>query len=280
MKRIVIAGMLAFCAAIPGLMAQGKNQTKGPVPKSKGEAEAINAMIKATDPDSRIKAADALITKYADTQFKDLAFFVTAYSYQQKGDVVKMQIYAEKTLEVNPKYHEAMLMLAEAIERQTQEHDLDRDQKLSEVQKYANQAIETIQSAPKPNSQMTDEDWEKNKKNEIAEAHNDLGVAAMIAKKNDIAIAEFKTAIDAAATPEPAYEIRLASVYRDTGKNDEAIALCDKIAAEANVPPQIKQIAQSIRATAMKNKSSAAATPGAAPAAAPNAAAPSQTKQP
>jgi tetratricopeptide (TPR) repeat protein len=276
MKRIVITGMLAVCVAVPGLMAQGKNQTKGPVPKSRGEAEAVNAMIKATDPDSRIKAADALITKYADTQFKDLAFFVTAYSYQQKGDVLKMQIYAEKTLEVNPKYHEAMLMLAEAIERQTQEHDLDRDQKLSDVQKYANQAIETVQTAPKPNSQMTDEDWEKNKKNEIAEAHNDLGVAAMIAKKNDIAIAEFKTAIDTAATPEPAYEIRLASVYRDTGKNDEAIALCDKIGAEANVPAQIKQIAQSIRATAMKNKSNAAAVPAsAAPATAPG-----QTKQP
>jgi len=272
MKRIVIAGMLALCIALPGLMAQGKNQaaTKGPAPKSKGEADAVRAMLTATDPDSRIKAADALITKYADTQFKDVAFFVTAYSYQQKGDVVKMQIYAEKTLEVNPKYHEAMLMLAEAIERQTQEHDLDRDDKLANVQKWANQAIETLKTAPKPNAQMTDDDWEKDKKNETAEAHNDLGLAAMIAKKNDIAIAEFKTAIDTAATPEPAYEIRLASVYRDAGKNDEAIALCDKIGTEANAPAQIKQLAQSIRATAMKAKS------GPAPA----GPAPGQTKQP
>jgi tetratricopeptide (TPR) repeat protein len=275
MKRIVIAGMLALCVALPGLMAQGKNQAKGP---SKAEAQAYNAMVSATDPDTRIKLADAFITKYADSQFRDVAFFVTAFSYQQKGDAVKQQIYAEKTLEVNPKHFEAMLLLSDAIVRQTQEHDLDRDEKLANVQKYANQAIETLKTAPKPNPQMSDQDWENDKKNEVAEAHNYLGMGAMIAKKYDLSIAEFKTAIDTTVTLQPAYEIRLASVYRDAGKNDEAIALCDKIGTEANTPAQFKQIAQSIRAGALKAKSAPAA---AAPAsAAPGGAAPGQTKQP
>jgi len=273
MKRIVTAGMLALCVSLPCLLAQGKNQQ--PAPKSKGEAQAYNAMVSATDPDTRIKLADAFITKYADTQFKDVAFFVTAFSYQQKGDAVKQQVYAEKTLEVNPKHFEAMLLVADAIVRQTQEHDLDRDEKLANVQKYANQAIETVKTAPKPSAQMPDQDWENAKKNDIAEAHNYLGMSAMIAKKYDVSIAEFKTAIDTTATPQPAYEIRLASVYRDSGKNDEAIALCDKIGTEANTPAQIKQIAQSIRAGALKAKSAPAAAAAPAGAASP---APSQTR--
>ena len=272
MKRIVIAGMLALCIALPGLMAQGKQQNRAAKGPSKAEAQAYNAMVTATDPDTRIKLADDFITKYADTQFKDVAFFVTADAYRQKGDSVKQQIYAEKTLEVNPTHYGAMLMLADAIVRQTQEHDLDRDEKLGNVQKYANQAIEVLKTASKPNSQTPDQDWENYKKDEIAEAHNDLGMAGMIAKKYDVAIAEFQTAIDTTAIPQPAYEIRLASVYRDSGKNDEAIALCDKIGTEANTPAQIKQIAQSIRNAAVKAKSG--------PAAAPAAAAPGQTKQP
>jgi hypothetical protein len=77
-------------------------------------------------------------------------------------------------------------------------------------------------------------------------------VANLTRKKYDAAAAAFKSAVDANSRPEPAYMVRLASALQSGGKNDEAIALCDKVAAIPDVHPQIKQVAGQIRAAAVK----------------------------
>ena len=57
--------------------------------------------------------------------------------------------------------------------------------------------------------------------------------------------------------------VRLASALQAGGKNDEAITWCDKILADASAHPQIKQLAGSVRAAALKAGGKA---PGGAPA--------------
>jgi hypothetical protein len=74
-----------------------------------------------------------------------------------------------------------------------------------------------------------------------------------------VAATEFKTAYD--LDPQATYEVRLASVYQTAGKNDEAIALCDKVLAEPNLHPAIKQVATNIKAAATKAKPAAPAAP-------------------
>ena len=54
-----------------------------------------------------IAAAENLITKFADTDFKEIALYIEADAYQQKGDPDKAQIYAERALEANPKNFQA-----------------------------------------------------------------------------------------------------------------------------------------------------------------------------
>ncbi|MDE3198827.1 MAG: hypothetical protein KGN84_20935, partial [Acidobacteriota bacterium] len=49
--------------------------------KSKAEGQAVNALLQAQDPDTRIKAATDLIEKYADTQFKPYALYLEADAY-------------------------------------------------------------------------------------------------------------------------------------------------------------------------------------------------------
>jgi tetratricopeptide (TPR) repeat protein len=260
MTRRILTGVLAMAAGLTGLMAQ-----KQPQPKSQKEVEAIQAMFQAQTPDARIKAAEDLITHFADTEFKDLALYLEAASYQQKGDPEKAIVYAERTLEANPKHYQAMLILAEVTAQRTREHDLDREEKLSKAEKYAKDAIETINTASKPNPQLSDEQWTAAKKDMVAQAHQALGMIAMIRKKNDVAIAEMKQAVEGASQPEPAFQVRLAQAYLSGGKNDEAIALCEKVMADANAAPQVKQVAQAVRASAMQNKNGGAkpATPAA-----------------
>jgi tetratricopeptide (TPR) repeat protein len=257
MKRIMIGAILVLMAAVPALLAQQKGNAKGPAPKSRPEAEAVNALITAqqqNSPDAVITAAENLLTKFKDTEYKDTALFMEALAYQAKGDKDKMQIYLERSLAANPKNFQASLRLAEATIQGTREHDLDRDDKLAKADKYANDAIASINAAEKPNPALSDQQWDEAKKDLIAEAHDALGLSALQRKNYDQAINEFKTAVDGAATPQPAFEVRLASAYQQAGKNDEAITVAEKVMNEQQTPQQIRSVAQAVRAAAVVAK--------------------------
>ena len=80
---------------------------------------------------------------------------------------------------------------------------------------------------------------------------------AVVRKKYDVAITEYKAAIDGAATPDPATMVRLASAYGSAGKYDEQIATLDKVLAIPDVHPQVKQVASQEKARAVQNKAKA-----------------------
>jgi tetratricopeptide (TPR) repeat protein len=276
MKRTILTGLLVLAVSLPGLMAQKKKKGdsaqdqsqpaqqqahKGPAPKSKGELEALQALFNSQgNPDDVIKNAENLLTKYADTDFKDTALFMEADAYQRKGDVEKTQVYAERTLDANPHNYQASLLLGESLATHTRENDLDKEDKLTRADKYAASAMDSVNTAEKPNTQITDDQWTAYKKDMVAQAHNILGMTNLVRKKYDAAAGEFKTAVDTGSHVEPAYEVRLASAYQSAGKNDEAIAVCDKIAADPQAHPTIKNLANNIKAMANKAK---AAGPGA-----------------
>ena len=268
MKRIILTGALALVAGVSSLMAQAA-PPKPPAPKSKDELAAVQALFTATrtGPDAVIKAAEELITKFADTEFKDVALLSEAEAWQQKRDLDKAQVYAERALDANPKNFQASLLLAELLAQRTRENDLDKEEKLAKSEKYANDTIQILKEAPKPNPQLSDQQWQDAKKDLTAEAHNALGLAALTRKKYDVAIAEFKTAFEGTSQPEPAFQVREASALQLAGKNDESIAICDKVMANQQVLPQVRQVAQAIRATAIK-AGGKNTTPPAAPAAA------------
>ncbi|MEP6537614.1 MAG: hypothetical protein ABJF23_19920, partial [Bryobacteraceae bacterium] len=244
------AGALVLTAGL--VLAQ--KAAKQPKPKSQKEVDAINAVFTATDPDARIAAAENLLTKFADTEFKAVALQVAAASAQQKNDFEKMVIYSERTIEADPQNYPAMLMLANGIAQKTREFDLDKEEKLQRSEKYARQAIELIATAPKPRPDITDEQWEGAKKDYLAQAHEALGIAAMVRKKYDVAANEFKTSSEVAPAPDQATLVRLAAAYNLSGKPDAAIPVLDKVMAMPDLNPQIKQVAQNEKNNAIKLK--------------------------
>jgi tetratricopeptide (TPR) repeat protein len=249
-------------AAAPGQIPVAKAMKA----QSKAELEAWNALVAAvSDPDKAIAAAEVLITKFADSEFKGTALNIEADAYQRKGDFNKMEIYADRVLEGNPQDTQALLMLAKHYATHTRENDLDREEKLGKAEKYANLLIEVAKTLPKPSAQFTDEQWVEARKDTAAEAYNVIGQANLVRKKYDAAAAGFKNALEAGSSPEPAYMVRLALALQNGGKNDEAIVWCDKAAAVPNVHPQVKAVAAQIRAAAVK-AAAAAKAPGAPPA--------------
>jgi len=244
MKKSIVTGILALVAGASCLMAQAAPKQpaaapaapKGPAPKSQAELTAIQTMYQAQGkPDEVIKAADELMTKFADTEFKELALYMEAEAYQQKGDATKAQVLTEQALAINPKSFQANILLAELITKGTRELDLDREEKLGRAEKYAKAAMDYVKDTPKPNPQITDDQWNEFKKGIVARAHDTIGMGNLTRKKYDVAAAEFKVAAE--NDPQPAYYVKEASALQNGGKNDEAIALCDKVLADVTLDP-------------------------------------------
>jgi tetratricopeptide (TPR) repeat protein len=254
-----IAAPLAFAATLA--FGQGKQ----PTPKSQKEQEAVMAVFQAQDPDARIAAAENLLQKFADTEFKAIALQVAAMSAQQKNDFEKMVIYSERTLEADPKNYNAMLMLASGLAQRTREFDLDKEEKLTRADKYANSAMELIKTAQKPRPDITDEQWEGAKKDFTAQAYEALGLSAMARKKYDVAVTNLKAAMDTGAQADAGTMVRLAAAYNNVGKPDEAIAVLDKLLATPNLHPQIKSVAEAEKNNAVKIKGGGAKPAGTTP---------------
>jgi tetratricopeptide (TPR) repeat protein len=234
------------------------------------------AIQKAPDADARIKSAEEFLIKFADSEFKPGILRLLAASYEQKNDVDKTIIYAERALETDPQDYASMLMIANGLAGRTREFDLDKEEKLTRAEKYAQQVQDSLKTAVKPNPDLPDDQWEAIKKDMIAQVHVIRGQAAVLRKKFDVGIAEFKLAIEIGSTQDPIVLARLGEAYTAAEKYDDAIATFEKVMAMPNLHPQIRQYVQAKRAAIWEKRSGAkpAATPAAAPAAAPAPAAP------
>lgn len=254
MTRSILPHALLSAALATVLLPAQTANPKQPQPKSQKELDAVQAIFQAPDPDARIAAAKELVTKFADTDFKATAFYIAAFSYQQKGDFENAIVFAEQALEADPKFYGAQLMIANALALRTKEFDLDREEKLGRSEKLAQEAIALISGAPKPRPDITDEQWEAAKKDFIAQAHEALGIGALVRKKYDACATELGAALGLASQPDPALMVRLASCQIQTRKFDDALALLDKVLADPNSVPQVKNAATQLKMDANKLK--------------------------
>lgn len=236
---------------------------KDPQPKSPKEVEALQAIQKATTPDEQIKKIEEVLTNFADTEYKVMLLQTAMQLAEQKGDLALTTTYAERLMEADPKNVYAEITLASELASHTREFDLDKEEKLAKAEKYANTALENLKTYPKQSSRITDEQWDKEKKNLTGQAYAALGLIAITRKKYDEAVTQFKTALEAAGVPDPNTTFRLGEAYLKTGKIDEAIAQFDKVLSMPESSPQVKQYAQQRKADATKLKG--AATPPAKP---------------
>jgi tetratricopeptide (TPR) repeat protein len=245
MKRITLTGILVLTAGVAGLLAQAP----APKPKSNGERKAIVAIqtaVQSGDTDAVIKASEYLLTNYADTDYKEYALTMEAKAYQTKGDNDNAQVFADRVLQVNPKAYLMQLLIADAITPTIKEFDLNYKDEIAKTTKLYNDAIENAKVAPKPNAQVSDADWENQKKFAVAQAYNGLGMVASIDKKPGDAVKYFQLAVDN-DPDQDAYATRLASALLNAGKKTEAIAICDKLLVKPDLHPRIKSVVTSIR---------------------------------
>jgi tetratricopeptide (TPR) repeat protein len=272
MKRGIRSIAALACAA----WAIGYSPAWAQKPKSQKEAQAIMAVQVAKTPDERVQAIEKVLTDFADTEFKVALLQMAIQTEQQKNDFAQTVFYCDRLLKADPMNAFAMVTLASETARHTREFDLDKDEKLAKVDKWAKDGIEAAKTMPKLRADIPDADWEGVKKDFQAQGFVALGMADVLRKNYDAAADDYRKSLEVEATPNPATMVRLAQAYMDSGKLDNANFTLDKAIATPNIPDQVKSIAESMKGDVAKRKAAAAAKSGAAPAAtpAPPAAAP------
>jgi tetratricopeptide (TPR) repeat protein len=269
----VFTGIAAFALGVSPLRAQKV--------KSQKEQQAILAVQTAATPDDRIKAIENVLTNFADTEFKVPLLQMAVQSEEQKGDYAQIVFYGERLLKADPKNAFAQVTLASETARHTRENDLDKDQQLAKVDTWAKEGIEDAKVAPKPRADVPDADWENVRKDMEAQGYVALAMADVLRKNYDSAATNYKQSLAVESTPNPATLVRLAQVYMDQGKLDDANYTLDKAINTPNAPEQVKTIAQNFKAQIAKARAAHAAAPAAgSPAPAAGSAAPASPAPP
>ena len=246
---VAAAGILAAVALgqqLPGAEPIGA-PAGGPAPEEIADIQKIaNTQVQTVqDVDAQIKAIDGFVQKYPASTLKAFALSLAGQYSQMKGDRTKALFYYEEALKSDPKDYNSMLMIAAETAQATGEYDLNKEQKLGRAEKLANDALGMIAVAPKPNPQLTDEQWETVKKDDTGRAHEALGIIAMSRKNFPEAAASFQKAIETSANPQPATYVRMGGALNDAGQYDQAVAALDKVLAMQGIPDVVKQVAES-----------------------------------
>lgn len=245
---------IASAFLLSGVLFAQTSDTKQPKLKSEKEQQAVMAIFNAAEPAARITATDALITKFADTEFKATALYIATASAEEAGDWEKTVIYGERTLEADPKSYGTMLILSRGYAGHTKEFDFDKEEKLGKAEKYAKAALELLKTAPKIRPDVADEQWNAQVKLWTSEAYESLGMVAGVRKKYDDAVTAYKAGLEA-APGNPNLLTRLATAYLDAKKNDEALATINQVLSAPEVSPQVKSVAENIKKRAEAAKS-------------------------
>jgi tetratricopeptide (TPR) repeat protein len=245
--------------------------------KSQKEQQAILAVQMAKTPDERIAAIEKVLTDFADTEFKTALLQMAVQSEEQKNDYAQTVFYADRLLKADPMNAYALVTLASETARHTRENDLDKDEQLSKVNKWAKDGIEAAKVLPKIRPDIPDADWEGVRKDLEAQGYVAMGMADVLRKNYDGAATNYKESLKIGASPNPATLVRLAQVYMSSGKLDDANYTLDKVINTPDVPAQIKTVAENLKAEVAKHIKPAA--PAGAPAA-PATPAPAATTPP
>lgn len=270
MKLRTAAYATAFLATVIPVFAQ-QPPANGPKPKSQKEVQAlqkVQAAAQQNNPDAEVQAINDVLENFQDTEYKNMLLTMAMDAEARKGDYDQTVVWGERAIQSDPTNIQAYDTLAQDIAQHTRENDLDKDKSIQKVNTYANKALDLLKTASAPPAGIPAEQWPDVKKDMTSQAHEALGMAAVVDKKYPEAITDLKTAAEEGSKPNAVTYARLSQAYNGAKQYDDAISTADKVLAMADAPAAAKQFAQQQKDAATKLKGGAgnAAAP-AAPAA-------------
>jgi tetratricopeptide (TPR) repeat protein len=108
------------------------------------------AMANEKDPNKKVQLAEAFLTKYASSDFKEGAYIVEMQTYKQQQQTDKAVDAAHKALQANPDSLDALNFLSFVFPFTYKGDAPDHDAKLAEAEADAKHGLEVVQKLQKP----------------------------------------------------------------------------------------------------------------------------------
>jgi tetratricopeptide (TPR) repeat protein len=200
-----------------------------PQAKTQPEYDAFNAAMANKDPAALEKAADDFAAKFPESELRALLYKSAMRAYQNANNGDKMAEMAQKLLKLDPDDPEALIASAEVLAEHTRATDLDKDQRFGQASKYAQHALETIDTdiAIPAGTSQTQVDAYKGLLRSTA--YSVLGTIQYDQEKYADAEGYFRKSIDAyPSQPDPVVVLRLALALDKQGKYQDALKEANK----------------------------------------------------
>jgi hypothetical protein len=171
------------------------------------------------------KAADDFAARYSQSELREYLYSKAMHEYQNENNSGKILAMGEKILALDADNSIALVLTATVMADSLSDADQDREQKIAEIKKNAQHALETVDTGFAPPANSTPQDIEAYKNTLQSMARSALGIMEL--KTGDDADAEknLRTAADLnQAQPDPYiwYHLALAQDHLANGTANES----------------------------------------------------------
>jgi tetratricopeptide (TPR) repeat protein len=193
--------------------------------KTPAEYQAYQAAIaNSKDAAAMEKAADEFATKFPDSEVRVLLYRSAMASYQTAGNGQKMLDMGRKVLIIDKDDPEALIGVAQVLEEQTNQTDLDKEQRHAQALDDASHALKTIDTDLAIPAGTAPDKVEAYKKYLRSTAFAIIGTIYYKQEKYSEAEAKLRNAMDAdPGNPDPVIILRLALSLDQQKKYSEAL---------------------------------------------------------
>lgn len=181
------------------------------------------------DADKRIQLGEEFVKKYPSGPYAESVYAGLVQAYYMKQDWQKFYAAADKALGMNPENVDVLVTVGWVIPHIYNPNDPDASKKLDKAEDYETRAIKGLASLQKP-ANLTDEQFQAEKTQKLAEAHSGLGLVYFRRKDFAKAASELKMATEGVPNPDPTDYFALGAALQNTKRYSEAADAFDKCA--------------------------------------------------
>ena len=238
----------------PTTPAQPKPAAKRP-PQAKSQAEYkdYNTAYAITGGAAMEKAANDFAAKYPQSELTSYLYSKAMHEYQNENQPDKMLTMGEKVLALDPDNPIALVLTATVLSDSLSDSDPDRQQKIAEIKKNANRALESVDSSFTPPASATPEQVTAYKGTLLSMAHSAIGIMDLKTGDDGSAEKELQSAADLNKTqPDPYIWYHLALSQDHQSKYAAALASVNQALRYTSSNPDLDKLAQGERDRLMK----------------------------
>lgn len=224
---ILITGVPAVSQQPPATPTPSPQQPAGkrpPQAKTQQEYKDYNADYALSGGATFEKAANDFAAKYPQSELREYLYSKAMHEYQNENNSGKMLAMGEKVLALDADNSIALVLTATVLADSLSDADQDRDQKIAEIKKNSQHALETVDSSFSPPANATPEQIAAYKTTLQSMAHSALGIMELKTGEDASAEKNLRTAADLNKTqPDPYiwYHLALAQDHLATATTDK-----------------------------------------------------------